>query len=140
MNKKKIIKIAIAVVVLILLVVGIIFLLSKRSNEEALTKNLESLGKTFYEEYYYPSQEKYQDDVKKFVGKFSDVGIKVNLENISKTSKADKELIDGMVNSKTKKKCDFEKSTVTIYPKKPFGKKDYKIEVNLDCGFESKDK
>ena len=120
----------------LVLFIGVICLTGCGSNEKELTGNLEKLGKSFYEDFYYPSQAKSQKDVKDFVKRFEKTGIKVNLANISKFSKVDKKLVDSMINKKTKKKCDTEKSVVTIYPKKPYGKTDYKIEVTLDCGFE----
>lgn len=136
MDKKKIGIIAGVAVVVIALIVGGIFLIkSLFNNESELKNNLNTLGKQFYEEFYYPSQEKSQDDVKAFVKKFEKTGIKINLENIAKISKVDKNLVDSMVNKKTKEKCDAKQSTVTIYPEKPYGKSDYKIEVNLECGF-----
>ena len=115
---------------------GITLLTGCGNNEKELNGNLEKLGKSFYEDYYYPSQAKSQKDVKNFVKRFEKTGIKVNLANISKFSKIDKKLVESMVNNKTKKKCDAEKSVVTIFPKKPYGKADYKIEVKLECGFE----
>ena len=134
MDKKKIGIIAGVAVVVIAVVVGLILFLG-RSNEKQLNANLTKLGRQFYEEFYYPSQEKSQDDVKAFVKKFEKTGIKINLENIAKISKVDKSLVDSMVNKKTKEKCDVKQSTVTIYPEKPYGKNNYKIEVNLECGF-----
>ena len=134
MDKKKIGIIAGVAVVVIAVVVGVILFLG-RSNEKQLNANLTKLGRQFYEEFYYPSQEKSQEDVKAFVKKFEKTGIKINLENIAKISKVDQDLVKGMINSKTKAECDKEKSTVTIYPEKPYGKSNYKIEVNLECGF-----
>ena len=134
MDKKKIGIIAGVAIVVIALVVGIILFLN-RSNEKTLTANLNKLGKQFYEEFYYPSQEKSQEDVKAFVKKFEKTGIKVNLENIAKVSKVDQDLVKAMVNSRTKKECDKTASYVIIYPEKPYGKSNYKIEVNLECGF-----
>lgn len=134
MDKKKIGIIAGACVVVIAIVVGLILFLGG-SNEKKLNANLTKLGKQFYEEFYYPSQGKSQSDVKEFVKKFEKTGIKINLENIAKISKADKSLVDSMVNKKTKEKCDAKNTTVTIYPEKPYGKSNYKIEVNLECGF-----
>lgn len=134
MDKKKIGIIAGAAVVVIAIVVGLILFLNK-SNEKQLNTNLTKLGKQFYENFYYPSQEKSQEDVKEFVKKFEKTGIKVNLENIAKVSKVDKDLVKSMVNSKTKKDCDKSESYVIIYPEKPYGKTNYKIEVNLECGF-----
>lgn len=134
MDKKKIGIIAGAAVVVIAIVVGLILFLN-RSNEKQLNANFTKLGKQFYENFYYPSQEKSQEDVKAFVKKFEKTGIKVNLENIKKISKIDKKLADSLINSKTKKECDAKDSYVIIYPEKPYGKTNYKIEVNLECGF-----
>lgn len=134
MNKKKIGIIIGSVVLVVAIVVGIILFLNK-SNEEQLTKNLNTLGKQFYEDFYYPSQENSQEDVKKFFKQYEVSGIKVNLENIAKANKIDEELVKGMVNNKTKKECDKTNSYVIFYPKKPYGKTNYTIEVNLECGF-----
>ena len=134
MDKKKIGIIAGACVVVIAIVVGLILFLGG-SNEKKLNANLTKLGRQFYEEFYYPSQEKSQSDVKEFVKKFEKTGIKINLENIARISKVDKALVDSMVNKKTKEKCDAKNTIVTIYPEKPYGKSNYKIEVNLECGF-----
>ena len=146
MDKKKIGIIAGVAVVVLAIVVGIILFLG-RSNEKQLTANLNTLGKQFYEEFYYPSQEKSQEDVKAFVKKFEKTGVKINLENIAKISKVDKELIASLTTGKAKASasvsdknskslCDTKQTYVIIYPTKPYGKTDYKIEVNLDCGFE----
>ncbi len=135
MSKKKLgIIIGAAVIVVAALVIGIVLYFG-RSNEKVLTANLTKLGEQFYTEFYYPSQEKSQEDVKEFVKKFEKTGIKVNLENIAKVSKVDQDLVKSMVNNKTKKECDKTASYVIIYPEKPYGKTDYKVEVNLDCGF-----
>ena len=42
----------------------------------------------------------------------------------------------GCTNSKTNQECDKTNSMVIIYPKEPYGKKDYRIDTNLVCGFE----
>ena len=126
-----------AIVIVICIVV---FGNKSKSNEKELTKNLEKLGGQFYEEFYYPAQEKSQKDVKEFMAKFKDSGIKVNLENISKVSAVDKELVAAMVNSKTKEKCDTKETYVVIKPTDPFGKKNYKVETTLKCGFEDSKK
>ena len=34
-----------------------------------------------------------------------------------------------------KKKCDKKNTRVIIYPQKPYGKTDYKVKIELDCGF-----
>ena len=136
MNKKLIGIICGVVAVVVVGVVVALILLLGGNNEKKLTANMEKLGKQFYEEFYYPSQEKSQADVKAFVKKFEKTGVKINLENIAKISKVDKELVDSMVNKKTKKKCDAKNTSVTIIPEKPYGKTNYKVQVNLDCGFD----
>ena len=134
MSKKKLGIICGAAVVVIGIVVALVLLLGG-NNEKKLVSNMETLGKQFYEEFYYPSQEKSQEDIKAFIKKFEKTGIKINLENITKISKVDKELVDSMINKKTKKKCDAKNTSVTIIPEKPYGKTNYKVKVELDCGF-----
>ena len=133
---KWIIPIAVAVVAAIIVILCIV--LGNKSNEKQLTKDLKTLGGQFYELFYYPAQEKAQKDITEFMAKFEKTGIKVNLENIAKVSKVDKKLVEGMVNSKTKKECDKQNSYVIIRPTSPYGKKDYKVEAYLSCGFDSK--
>lgn len=138
-NKKGIIA---GVIVLVLIAVAVLLIVlcgGKKSNEKELTANLEKLGGQFYEKFYYPAQEKSQKDVKAFIAKFEKTGIKVNLENISKISSVDKELIEGMVNSKTKKECDKVNSYVVVTPKSPYGAKDYTVKAILSCGFDKKE-
>ena len=143
MNKKKIIIIAISVIVVVALVILCCVCLgnkkdSKKDNKAELTANLEKLGKAFYEDFYYVRNAEAQEDIVEFIKQFEETGISVDLENIAKVSSVDQELVDSMVNSKTNKKCDNKGSKVTIYPKDPYGKTDYNIEVTLDCGFDEK--
>lgn len=142
MNKKNIIIGGIVLVVAIVLIVVCVNVFSGKSdnNEKELIATLEKIGKTFYEEYYYPSQEKSQTDVKKFVERFEKNGIKINLTNLSKISIIEKELIESLVNKKTNEKCDYEKTTVTIIPKSPYNKDSYELKVTLDCGFDKDSK
>ena len=141
MNKKNIIIIAISVVVVAALAILCFVFFgnkkdTKKDNKAELTANLEKLGKAFYEDFYYVRNAESQEDMVAFIKQFESTGISVDLENISKVSTVDKELVDSMVNNITNKKCDNKGSKVTIFPKEPYGKTDYKIEVTLDCGFE----
>ncbi len=110
----------------------------KKDYKKELTDNLEKLGRTFYEEFYYPHQIENNEDIASFLVKFKESGVKANLENISKISVVDKALVDSMVNNETKEKCDFKNSSVTFYPKEPYGKTDYEVKVELECGYEEK--
>ena len=132
-NNKKIIMLAAGVIVIVLVIIGIVFGVkscNKGNDEKKLTNNLISIGKTFYEEFYYPQMESIQDDVKDYMKKFENTGIKVNLANLSKVSKVDKKLVESL----SKAKCDEEKTSVRITPKSPYGKTDYDIEAELECG------
>ena len=135
-SNKKLFAIIAAAVVLVAGIIILIVCLNKgtKSNEEKLKQNMEKLGVQFYEEFYYPAQEKSQKDVKAFIAKFEKTGIRVNLFNLSKLSVVDKKIIEDMVNSKTNEKCDQENTYVVIKPIKPYGKKDHEIEVVLACG------
>jgi hypothetical protein len=152
MDKKKIIIISIAAVVAVAaIVVGIIFAVKANkkveSNEAQLKENLEKLGRQFYEEFYYPHQVSYIETsnsklkkgatkltLESHFSKLSTSGVVVDLENISKYSKINKELVDSMTNSKTNEKCDVKNTKINVKPTKPYGNKDYTIEVTLACG------
>ena len=152
MDKKKIIIISIAAVVAVAaIVVGIIFAVKANkkveSNEAQLKENLEKLGRQFYEEFYYPHQVSYIETsnsklkkgatkitLESHFSKLSTSGIVVDLENISKYSKINKELVDSMTNAKTNEKCDVKNTKINVKPTKPYGNKDYTIEVTLACG------
>ena len=141
-KKKRII--IIAAISLAVVIIGVlcfvIFGNKEAKNKKELEANLVKLGAAFYEDYYYPSQEKIQKDVKEYMAKFEKTGLKINLDNLSKISKIDQTLVEKMVNKKTKEKCDFEKTYISIYPQKEYEKKDYKIEVKLICGFKDEEK
>ena len=152
MEKKKIIIISIASVVAIAAIVVGIICISKsfakpQSNEEQLKQNLEKLGRSFYEDFYYPHQVSYIETnnsklkkgetkltLESHFSKLSKSGIVVDLENISKYSKIDKDLVESMKNSQTDEKCDTKNTKVTIKPASPYSNKDYSIEVTIACG------
>lgn len=122
---------AIAVIVTIVIVVS-----NNRTNEKTLNEKLEELAATFYEDFYYDAMVKnYGVDQ---VAKYANVGIKVSLDNLIRSSGLDKdqELTKFFTNSKTNKECDKDNTKVTIYPQDPYEKKDYKVEIVLECGFE----
>ena len=152
MDKKKIIIISsiAAGVVVIALIVGLIIYGNYKkglNNSAELNANLEKLGKSFYEEFYYPHQvssiEQKNANLKKkekpstiegLLKNYENTGISVNLENIAKVSSTDQSLVEAMVNKKTKEKCDFKNTKVTIKPVAPFGVNDYTITTTLECG------
>lgn len=125
---------------IIIIVVACILILG--DNEKKLNKELESMGVTFYEDYFYDMiKDRYKDDeegFREYLTEYKEQGFKVDLENLAVTNNT-KDKLDDFVNSKTKEKCDKNKTMVIIYPKEDYGKKDYTIDTTLVCGFEDKE-
>ena len=121
---------------------GVFFLICLlSSNEGQLKSDLERLGRDFYETYYYEQISKaYEGDkLENFLSKYDSAGIKVNLDNLNRyptTTIDNKALIEGFINSKTDEPCDPTATKVSIYPEKPYGKSDYRLEISLSCGFD----
>ena len=137
LNKKTI---TIFGVILVIIVVLILLLFVKpfkgESQEQKLTNKLEELGVDFYENFYYNQISKDDKERKEFLEKYKDIGIKINLDNLSRFKVEETEkIIKDFVNDKTKEKCDKVNSVVVIYPKEPYKKKSYTIDVVLDCGY-----
>lgn len=119
MKKKQIIIVSI----LIVLIVSVVFFI--KNNNGSKSKTISKVGEKFYENFYYNTIEKGKEE--DFLKNFKDTGLKVSLSNIlnvTKLSKKEKKIIS---------KCNKEKTEITITPKKPYGRKDYKIEVSINC-------
>lgn len=124
------------VLVVALIVVACIMFIKKGGQEASLSKSLESMGKDFYENFYYEQVGSTDEERADFLSKYESIGIKINLDNLSRydeNKNADE--ISKFVNQKTKKACDKTNTKVVIYPQKPYNKTSYKIETQLDCGF-----
>lgn len=136
-NKK--VLMLIGVILIAVIIVSLVLGLSKgkKSQKEILTSELEALGIDFYENFYYDQISSDEDERIEFLKKYKDIGIKINLDNLSrfKTDET-KKILKKFVNDKTKKECDKTNSMVIIYPKKPYEKDSYSIDVVLDCGYE----
>ena len=132
-----IIKLSILTVILLFMLFGFVF---KKLNLFATVnfkESLEEMATDFYENSYYDQIKQLGNsevDEAEFLSKFNATGIKISLENLE-------EYEDGkyiteiakFVNSKTKEACDKYNTKAIIYPIEPYGKTDYKIEVNLEC-------
>lgn len=139
-NKKtRNIVIAISAVTILLIIIFVcIFFLKPKSNEEQLKENMKKMGTAFYEKFHYPQVLSILEDKSSYMEIAKETGITIYLTELSKYSGTDKKLVNSMKNSKTGDKCNPETTAVTIYPKEPYGKKDYTLEVTLDCGFDEK--
>ena len=128
--------IIICAIVLVVIIVLCVFLFgdSSQRKKAELENELKSLGKDFYENFYYDLV--VRDNGINTITKYEKIGIKVSLENISRQSDEKAEAVKKFVNPKTKKECDKGETKAVIYPKEPYGKTDYTIEAILSCGFE----
>ena len=104
----------------------------KEDEKTVLEKKITKLGKDFYENFYYDliTEEHGVDQI----SKFETVGIKANLVTLEKYKKENEEKMARF----KKNKCNTENTKVIIYPMKPYGKKDYRIKVKLDCKLDKK--
>lgn len=140
-KKKNMVGICVVAVVLIVAFV-VVFLLTKgfgKSLEEELSDSLTKMGEEFYTEFYYVeiSKNKSTTEVAESLEKFKDIGIKINLDNLSRYDNGkNKDEIAKFKNEKGTA-CNVTNTRAIIYPKSPYGKKDYKVEVEFDCGFET---
>lgn len=132
----------IALAVGLIIIFAVILFLTRGlgvSLEDKLSNSLTKMGEEFYTDFYYTeiSKNKSADEVSEFLSKFKDVGIKVNLDNLSRyNEEKNKETIETFKNEKGTK-CNTTSTRAIIYPESPYGKNDYTIKVELDCGFES---
>ena len=106
------------------------------SKKDKVTKSLKNMGNDFYTEYYYVqlSKGRSKDEVAKILERYKKIGIKIDIDNLSlfNSGKYKKDIKEF---KKDGYKCDGKNTKVIIYPQKPYGKKDYKLEVLLDCKF-----
>ena len=130
--------IVIGVVLVVAIIVAACFMFIKKGGQEAsLSKSLESMGKDFYENFYYTQVGSTDEERANFLSKYETIGIKINLDNLSRYDNSKNlEKINKFVNNKTNKACDRTNTRVIVYPQKPYNKTSYKIETQLDCGFD----
>lgn len=106
------------------------------SKKDKITKSLKNMGNDFYTEYYYNqlSKGRSKDEVAKILERYKKIGIKIDIDNLSlfNSGKYKKDIKEFKGD---KYKCDGKNTKVIIYPEKPYGKKDYKLEVVVDCKF-----
>ena len=95
------------------------------------------MGRSFYENFYYEQVGSSADERSTLLSKFTDIGIKVDLDNLSRYNNG--EFKDEISKFKNKNEdCNKTNTKVVIYPKSPYGKTDYTVSTELDCGFEEK--
>lgn len=132
-----IIKLSIMAFVLLFIVFGFVFNKMNLFAKVDLKESLEKMATDFYENFYYNQVEQLENaevDKTKFLEEFKTVGIKISLNNLEEYDDGKYvEEIAKFVNSKTKTPCNKYNTRAIIYPKEPYGKTDYEIEINLEC-------
>lgn len=135
---KQKIKIFTYLLILIVFGFGIFYLVGGSQSEKTLSNKLEAVGQDFYENMYYDHivANKSEAEVKEFFAKFTEIGIKVDLDNLARFDEEKyPNLIKDFTNKKSKEACHPINTKVIIYPSEPFNKTDYTLESELDCGF-----
>ena len=136
----KILAIVCTAISIILIIIGLVISIFNGNmgvEKDEMTIYLEKMGKEFYEDFYYKQIGQTDKERHEFLEKYKDIGIKVNLDSLSRYKKEDSEkILEEFVNSKTEEACDKTNSMVVIYPKEPYGNEDYRIDAILVCGFE----
>lgn len=134
-----IIIIGVVVLIVVAIVLATIFGKGNGNQERVLNAKLKELGTNFYENFYYDQLGESQEEREETLKKFSDKGIKIDLDNLIRLNSDNSEDLKSIfVNKKTGSSCDAKSTKVIIYPKENYGKKDYKIETVLECGFKTK--
>lgn len=124
MKNKKILILLIGIVILAIVIILSIFTFSKIDKENKREKEMKNLGKSFYEEIYYKQLVDSDIELKDFLSKYKENGIKFDLKTLVNYNDENKEFFDN---------CNLEDSKITIYPEEPFEKDSYKIKLTLQC-------
>lgn len=130
-NKKNLLVIG-GIAVAIIVVLVLVFTVfggnkEKEMSQETLENKLEKLGARFYEENYYAGVK--AEGKTEMLANFVDSGIKVDITSIGLLVKIDEDV----KNQLDKDECNYDETKVIIYPKQPFGAKDYTIKLELSC-------
>ena len=77
------------VVLLIIIIISLFMIFGHRSKSESqkLSNELKQLGISFYEDFYYKQIGKTDEEKKAFLEKYTDIGIKVSLDNLARHKK-----------------------------------------------------
>lgn len=128
-NKKNILIGLLSLVIIIVLIAVIVSTSSSKSNtskENKLEDKLTAIGVDFYENVYYSGM---NDENKKKLPTYAEDGIKISIEMVEVSTTVDDETKKMLED----KKCDTENTKIAIYPKDPYGQKDYTIKIELAC-------
>ncbi len=129
MSKRGKITIGIIAGVLILVVASILVLIrSSWYKERLMSSELRKMTEEFYGYYYDDNNQ--GKKASEYLKQFKDTGLSITLKDLkifleNRTQKK--------YDSVRLEKCDIEKTTATMFPESPYGKKDLRIEFNFSC-------
>ena len=99
--------------------------------EQKIERKLNKMTKSFYEDYYYDllvDSKGSKEEAINYLKQYEKIGLKISYDSL-------KVYYDqkGYMNYTILKDCDENETKVLIYPKNPYGKKDYKTSFKLSC-------
>lgn len=129
--KKRSLIVVFIIILVLIIAISLVFGFTNHnrpSNEDNKTESLNTiltnLGKKFYEENYYSRL-----DNKDKLADFQESGLNVSITNLEVILPLDEEI----KRSLDDRKCNLDNTKIVIYPREPYGIKDYNIKVELVC-------
>ena len=122
------------IVLVILGFLSIVFFKNlKNQNEDDFVSDLNEMGSEVYAIYYYDeiAKEKTDDELKAYLKKFEEIGLKFDLVQLSNYSDDYAKKIDNFI--RVHKDCSKEDTMVIIYPKEPYSSTDFTTEIQMEC-------
>ena len=103
------------------------------SKEEKIVRDLTSMGEEVYTELYYPSISKDSNikSVENYLKSYEETGLKFSIAELEKYNEDFSEKIEKFKIGT--KQCDKKNTMVIIYPKSPYKKTDYTLEIKMQC-------
>ena len=125
MKKLIVLLIVSGTILLATIIIGLIMYFTNESLEEQRINYMQDLGEMFYDKYFNDLLSKDEADN---VKDFAESGLEVSLESLSLIDASKRDEIDELFTS-----CNKGTTYAIIFPKEPFGAKDFTIDVKLDC-------
>ncbi len=133
--------IIIVLIIIVIVMIGSSHVLEKSnlSPQEKAKNYMEKTVKSFYEDYYYDElvkleENKLIEDVPTFLSNFETEGIPISIQIMIENKYIGESEIQENLG---KYDCNYDNTATKVYPKSPYGKKDYTLETTLDCKIET---
>lgn len=125
-NKKLMIIIGGAVLIIAIAIISITLIINNNNKEKVVTleEKLNEYGSEFYLEHHY-----IHESNRKILKNYKDTGFNITVTSLNVILPIDEELETLL----KEKECNYDETKIIIYPKEPYGEKDYTIKVDLAC-------